>query len=372
MPLTSNGIFYADTSTEMSIADITAAMAQSIATAQYPSSGMYKSDMGAVAFTKTGTGAAQVKAGTIITLGVLTINFASATTITMPTLTAGTDYFIYAHIGGTAQAVAATGTWPTPVGAPPSGGYLIGGFHYAAGGNASGVAGGDTTPQINEYSFWDLKFKPTAFDPRGMALVANMFWSDIYLLNRNPQVYGTSRNAQPIADGETGGTTTAIVPNAYGGNGSTRYPIQSWFNTSECLMAFGKRLPKFREFATLAYGSTSNVSRGNDPVTTGLATTNAGSSNADQKFTSKWGVMQASGVMWQWGDEFGGGTAASAWADTNGGRGQLYQQENAVLLSGNWSVGVYSGSRTAYWADAPSVSLYSIGGRGVCDHLILA
>jgi len=333
---------------------------------------MFKTDPGTVAFTKTGAGTAQIKAGTIVEVNGLPINFASATSIVMPSLTSGTDYFIYAILGGTLRAVEASGTWPTPVSSPPANSRLIGGFHYAPGGNASAVAGGDTTPQINEYSFWDLKFKPTAADPRGMTLVANMFWADIYMLGRNPQVDGTSRNNKLIADGETGGTTTAIVPTAFGGNGSTRYPIQSWFNTSECLMAFGKRLPKFREFATLAYGSTSNISRGNDPVTTGLGTTNSGSSNADQKFTSKWGVIQASGVMWAWGDEFGGGTAASAWADTNGGRGQLYQQENAVILSGNWGEGVNAGSRAAAWDVAPSASVNSFGGRGVCDHLILA
>lgn len=331
----------------------------------------YKADAGSVVFTKTANGTAQVKAGTIIEIGGGFAEFATATSITMPTLTAGTDYFIYAVTDGTVQAVAATGIWPSAVASPPANSRLIGGFHYAAGGNAAAQAGGNTTAQINEYSFWDLKFKPSAVDPRGMTLVSGMFWSDIYMLNRDPQTYGTSRNAQPIADGEVGGTTTAIVPTAFGGNGSARYPIQDWWNTSECLMAFGKRLPKFREFSTLAYGASNNISRGNDPVTAGLGTTNAGSSNADEKFTSKWGVIQAAGVEWVWGDEFGGGTAASAWANTNGGRGQVYQQENAVGLGGAWNGGVNSGSRAAYWYAAPSDSNTTIGGRGVCDHLIL-
>ena len=331
---------------------------------------LYKVDSASVAFTKTANGAAQVKAGTIVEIGGGFVEFVSATGINMPTLTAGTDYFIYAVTNGTVQAVAASGTWPNPVASPPANSRLIGGFHYAAGSNAAAQAGGNTTAQINEYSFWDLKFRPSAPDPRGMTLVSGMFWSDIYLLNRDPQTYGTSRNAQPIADGEST-STTAIVPTAFGGNGSSRYPIQSWWNTSECLMAFGKRLPKFREFSTLAYGASENISRGNDPVTAGLGTTNAGSSNADEKFTSKWGVIQASGVQWTWGDEFGGGTAAAAWANTNGGRGQVYQQENAMLLGGVWDGGVYSGSRAAYWGDPPSLSDDNLGGRGVCDHLIL-
>lgn len=331
----------------------------------------YKTDFNTVAFTKTGTGTVAVKAGTIVAFGDGTQqSFATATAITMPSLTAGTDYFIYVTTTGI-EAVAATGTWPTPVAAPPANSRLIGGFHYAAGGNATGTGGGDTTPAINEYSLWDLKWRPAAPDPRGMTLVANAFWSDIYLLNRDPQTHGTSKNNQPIADGETGGTTTAIIPTAFGGNGSTRYATQSWWNTAECLSAFGKRLPRYSEFGSLAYGVTENVSRGNDPVTTGLATTNSGSSNTDNKFTSKWGVIQASGVLWAWGDEFGGGNAAAAWANVNGGRGQVYQQENAVILGGHWNVTVSAGSRASGWLNSPSNSVNDLGGRGVCDHLRL-
>lgn len=330
-----------------------------------------KADAGSVALVKTAAGTAAIKAGTRVDVAGSLVTFAAQTAITMPTLTAGTDYFVYVSNVGVIQAVAATGTWPNAVASPPANSRLIGGFHYAPGGNATAQAGGDTTPAINAYSMWDLKWRPKASDPRGMTLVANAFWADIYLLNRAPDTYGTSRNGQPIADGETGGTTTALVPAAFGGNGSTRYPIQSWWNTAECLMAYGKRLPTVAEVAAYAYGTTENVSRGNDPVTTGLGTTNAGSSNADQKFTSKWGVIQAAGVQWVWGDEHGGGTAGAAWADTNGGRGQVYQQENAVILGGVWDESAYSGSRSAHWNYAPSPSYSYIGGRGACDHLML-
>lgn len=331
---------------------------------------LVKADVNSVVFTKTGAGTVSIKAGSFVNVGGALVSFTSATAITMPTLTAGTDYFIYVTAGGI-QAVAATGTWPTPVASPPASSRLIGGFHYAAGGNATGTAGGDTTAAINEYSLWDLKWKPVAVDPRGMTLVANRFWSDIYLLNRDPQTHGTSKNNQPIADGETDGTTTAIIPTAFGGNGSTRYATQSWWNTAEALSAFGKRLPRYSEFGLLAYGVTENVSRGNDPVTTGLGTTNTGSSNTDNKFTSKWGVVQASGVLWAWGDEFGGGNAAASWANVNGGRGQVYQQENAVFLGGSWVSTVNSGSRSSFWGASPSYSYSDFGGRGVCDHLIL-
>ena len=328
----------------------------------------HKADANSVLFTRTGNGTAEVKAGTYIDVNGTLVNNTTATTITMPSLTAGTDYFIYAATNGTFQAVAATGTWPTPVAAPPANSRLIGGFHYAPGSNATGTSGGDTTPQINAFSFWDLKWRPAAADPRGMTLVAGRFWSDIYLLNRDPQTNGTSRNNLAIADGETGGTTTPIIPTAFGGNGTNRYPIMSWWNTSECLGAFGKRLPTYGEFSQLAYGVTEDTSRGTDAVNTGLNTNNAGT---DQRFTSRWGVIQASGVMWVWGHDFGGGAAAASWADTNGDRGQVFQQPNAALFGGSWAIGSLSGSRSSDWSLAPSLSSHAVGGRGVCDHLFL-
>lgn len=324
-----------------------------------------------VCFTKTGAGTISIKAGTYFDVNGTLITFASDTAITMPTLTAGTDYYIYVSTAGVIQAVAATGAWPTPVASPPANSRLIGGFHYAPGGNASGQAGGDTSPAINAYSVWDLKWKPACDDPRGMTLVADKFWCDIYMLNRAPETYGTSRNNQPIADGETGGTTTAIIPALFGGNGTTRYAVQDWWSTNECLSAFGKRLPTYGEFSALAYGVTENVSRGSDPVNTGLSTVNTGSSNADQKFTSKWGVIQASGVLWIWAQDFGGPYASAAWANINGGRGQVYNQPNAAVLGGYWSDTTNAGSRASHWYYSPSNSNSSFGGRGVCDHLSL-
>ena len=320
-----------------------------------------KADAGSVAFTKTGAGTVSVKAGTYVDVNGTLITFSTATAVTMPTLTAGTDYFIYVSTAGAIQAVAATGTWPTPVASPPANSRLIGGFHYAPGGNATGTSGGDTTPAINEYSMWDLKWKPSSVDPRGMTLVANKFWSDIYLLNRDPQTQGTSKYNVAIADGETGGTTTPIIPTAFGGNGSTRYAILSWYNAAECLGAFGKRLPSLEDFGQLAYGTTENSSNGTDPVNTTLIVAR----------TSKWGVIQSTGVMWVWGSNMAGPYAAASWADTNGGRGQTYNQPNAVVLGGSGGASAAAGSRASSWTDVPSNSSASVGARGVCDHLVL-
>lgn len=323
-----------------------------------------KADPYSTAFKTTGLGTAQIKAETYVDVNGTLITFAVDTTITMPALTAGTNYFIYVSTAGVIQAVGASGTWPTPVASPPAASRLIGGFHYAPGSNAPAQAGGDTTAQINAYSFWDLKWKPAALDPRGMTLVNNQFWADIYILCDNPQVNGTSSYNQPIADGATASVTTAIIPTAFGGNGTARYAAQDWWSTAECLQAFQKRLPKYAEFQALAYGTTENTSQGTDPVNT----IGSGGRNA---YTSKWGIILASGNMDVWGADFGGPYAAAGWVNNNGGRGQTYDLPNAVLFGGVWSDGVNSGSRYSSWNNAPANSNSVIGGRGVCDHLAL-
>jgi hypothetical protein len=306
-----------------------------------------KADASSVAFTKTGAGTVSVKAGTYVDVAGTLITFATATDVTMPSLTAGTDYYIYVTNAGAISAVAATGTWPTPVASPPASSRNIGGFHYSPGGNAAARAGGNTTAQINEYSMWDLKWRPAALDPRGMTLVNNHFWSDIYLLNTSHATVGTSANSQTIYDSNT------------------------WWDSVEVLGLYGKRPPRYREYADLAFGTTEAFSRGNDPVTTGLATTNSGSSQADQVFTSKFGVIQSSGCLWVGGDEFGGGTAGASWAVNTGGRGSTNQLENAVFLGGPWNGAALSGSRSSFWGASPSGSSDSFGARGVCDHLTL-
>ena len=60
----------------------------------------------------------------------------------------------------------------------------------------------NNTGIINQYSIWDLKFRPAAFDPRGMVLVNNHFWVDIWLTNNKYLTKGTSRKGERIADGE--------------------------------------------------------------------------------------------------------------------------------------------------------------------------
>ena len=320
--------------------------------ASVPAYGLFaKADPTTVAFTKTAAGAASIKAGTKVDVAGTLVQFASATAITMPTLTAGTDYAIWVKDDGTIQASSGHTS------APGAGNWRkIGGFNYAPGGLATGTSGGDTTPQILAGTFWDLKFRPACSDPRGMKLVADAFWADLWMLNTDPAVNGTSKYGATIADG----SSPPKVPSAFGGNGTTTYPDGNWWNMAECLRAYGKRLPTYSEFAALAYGTTEATSRGTDP----------GTCQVDAARTSQH-VFQATGNLWTWGDEFGGGAAAASWTANTNGRGSTYQMENAVLFGGAWANTSNSGSRASGWNLSPTNSYNDIGARGVCDHLIL-
>lgn len=314
--------------------------------------GFTKADPQTVAFSKTGAGSATIKANTVVEVATVQIKFAVDTAISMPTLTVGTDYAIWVKDDGTIQATSSFTS------APGAGNWRkIGGFHYSPGGGATGQSGGNTTPQINEYSFWDVKFRPACADPRGMALVADNFWSDIYLVGVDWLTNGTSKYNVTIADG----SSPPKIPTKFGGNGSNAYGSMTWWETAEVIAAAGKRMPSYQEFAALAYGTTEAASIGTDQGTT----------QWNAAYVSKWGINQVTGVMNQWGDEAGGAYSTAGWTANTGGRGSTYNAPNAVLFGGNWDFGAYAGSRYSNWYNAFSFSVNSVGGRAVCDHLIV-
>jgi len=324
-----------------------------VASAVVTASGIFtRTDPTSVVFTATGAGTISIKAGTKIAVGNNLVTYSTATAVSMPTLTAGTDYIVWVKDDGTIQATSdyinapATGNW-----------RKIGGFHYAPGGNATAQTGGNTTPAINPYSLWDLKFRPACSDPRGMTLVAGGFWADIYLTNTNPDVNGTSKYNVTMADG----ASPSKVPSAFGGNGTTAYTSLTWFEASEISSAYGKRLLTQREFMAAAYGTTEASAIGTDQVSTIL----------NAAYTSKWGVMQATGILWVWGDDRGGPYAGTTWNANTNGRGSEYNAPNAVLLGGNWSGGSICGSRCSYWDFAAWNSNNTVGVRCACDHLLL-
>ena len=310
-----------------------------------------KVDPTIVAWSKTGAGTATAATTLYIEVNGSTKTIASGASITMPTLAAGTDYAIWAKTDGTLEA---TSNHTSP---PTANARKVGGFHYAPGGNATAQAGGDTTPAINMYSFWDLKFKPSCSDPRGMTLVAGQHWMDIYLTGVDAITNGSSKYNVTIADG----SSPPKVPSLFGGNGTTTYGSYTWFETMELATSFGKRAPTQREFMTATYGTTEATQLGADP----------GSTVLNAAFTSKWGTIQSTGVMWTWGDDRGGAYNTAGWNANTEGRGSEYNAPNAVLLGGAWGNGSGCGSRCSAWTNAASSSDDNIGSRFCCDHLQL-
>jgi len=312
-----------------------------------------KADPTTVAFTKTGAGTVSVKAGTSVSVFGAPLRFPTATAVVMPTLTAGTDYAIYACTDGTIRADA---NFSAPTGYTTANTRKIGGFHYAPGGHSGSPGGGNTTPGIWATSFWDLKFKPNCPDPRGMEFFSNT-WMDMYITNTDAITLGSSAYNVTMADG----SSPPKVPLAFGGNGTTTYGSYTWFEAAELAMAMGKRLPTQREFMAHAYGTTEASSIGTDQVNTIL----------NAAYTSAAGLFQATGVLHIWGDDRGGPAAAASWNANTEGRGSEYNAPNASLLGGDWGAGSPAGSRCSLWSVAASYSLYSIGSRFACDHLIL-
>jgi hypothetical protein len=301
-------------------------------------------------------------AGSIVTtqqfyveVGGYLMNFASGTNVSMPTLVAGTDYAVYACTDGTLRA---DSNWSYPSGYTTSNTRFIGSGHYAPGGNATGQSGGNTTPAFNPYSLFDLTYRPNRKDWRGMATdPGEVVCGMIYMLNTEHIANGPSAYNKVIADG----SSPPKIPTQFGGTGSNSYGDLTKFTAQEVLAAYQMRLPNYQEFAALTYGTTENQSIGTDQINTILNAT----------YTSKCGIIQATGVMWVWGIEHGGGAAAAGWTSNNGGRGQTYQMENAVVFGGNWDTGALCGSRASAWFTSPSSSYGDIGCRGVCDLLIL-
>jgi len=311
-----------------------------------------KIDPTVVAWNKTGAFTLTTNTGLYIEVNGDIKTISSGTSITMPgSATSGTDYAIWCT---TAGALEATTDHVSP---PSANARKVGGFHYAPGENATGTSGGNTTPSINVYSLWDLKWRPNCSDPRGMTLIGGHFWSDIYLTGVDHHTNGTSKYNVTIADS----SSPPKVPSLYGGNGSTTYGSYTWWECAELLSSHGKRPPTYQEFSALAYGTTEASSRGSDPVTTQMSAT-------DDNFTSKWGVIQSTGCLRIWGNHFGGPYGPSANTANTEGRGSTYNLSNAVFLGGRWLDTSNSGSRSSDWSYAPTFSNPDLGSRGVCDH----
>jgi hypothetical protein len=266
----------------------------------------------------------------------------SGASVTLPSLSIGTDYKVFFN---TVTESLTAQDWGTP---DPAFSFFVGGFH-----NQNSV--------INEYSLYDANYKPNVRDPRGMVRSPLGIWADIYLLNTDPVLNGTSAYNVTIADG----SSPPKVPVVWGGDGTAAYDDFTQYTAARVLAAYGKRLPSSQEFEQLAFGSVTGYGVVADPVTTKF----------DASAKSMIGCEQVSGHMWQWGAERwdrGNGSSGYAWyaADTNG-EGQVFTVGSGVGASrfgASWIVSIYAGSRASAWISEPWYSDSDIAARGVCDH----
>lgn len=310
-------------------------------------------------FYKTAAATISIVAGAVLN-GRL---YETATAVTMPSHTNNTDYAIWQN--PTTGALVADASFTTaPAGA--TGGSIVGGYHYIPSGRPTAFNNGSptSTAEILEFSLWDLTWRPACPDPRGMTCIEGGFWMDLYLCGATSYAGSTfsavpsSRIGLTIADG----SSPPRVPAQYGGNGSTAYDNGKWYVFAEVAHSFGKRLPTYSEFAAATFGAPEASSRGTDPGT------------VQWEWVSKFGLAQATGVMWQWGQETCTAESANAWTTgtETDSRGQVYgPQTRTALLGGDWVHAYNVGSRCITWGLPPWASNNTFGARFAAGHLVL-
>lgn len=310
-------------------------------------------------FYKTAATTISITAGAVLNGQV----YAVATAVTMPgSFTNNTDYAIWQH--PTTGALVADASFTTaPSGT--TGGSIVGGFHYIPSGRPTAFDSGSPTAaaEILEYSIWDLTYRPSCPDPRGMACIESGFWIDLYLAGATSYA-GTTFSAVPsskigltIADGGS----PPLVPAQFGGNGSTNYGSFTWYEASEMARSFGKALPTYDQFSAASYGAPEASSRGSDPGT------------VQWERVSLFGLAQATGTLLQWAQETCTSDPPTAWqTGVTEGRGDVYgSPTRALVLGGLWSSGSRAGSRCALWVYAPWSSDNAFGARFCSNHLVL-
>jgi len=292
-----------------------------------------RADLAAPILYVSGKEAVGIRAGTVIRIGGNAYGFDVDTPLDVfGAFAPGHDYGVGVHEDGRPFAAVLAPTSPLSVG-------FIAGFHFAPSGCAEGTEGGDGIPSVNPYSAWDIAFRPTCPDPRGMTLVevspGRLFWEDIYLLAAD-HLQGTSRYNVMIADGRD-------LPERIDGKG--RYTRLDNATAVEICAHHGKRLIGAEEAFAGAYGVKERCSRGTDPVKTGSM------ADGGARFVSRRGVIDATGTLWQRG--------------TDGHP----DDPRPSIFGGSWLVGSCAGSRYAYldyWAE---FSYEFLGVRAACDHL---
>ncbi len=336
---------------------------------------------GAPLFTKASVSTITIPIGTSVKAGVniitvsgtaytLSLNSVGVGALDTGVKAAGTDYYVYAlEAGGFILSANAT----NPTGYTTANSRQIGGFHYGVVPEAftaiNNIVAADATKiaGINAYSFWDLKFRASNGDNRGMFKANTGKWYDLYLLNVDHHTFGTSAAGKTIAGGTVlNGRNFPKIPTFYGGNGTTTYGTLTWFEAAEIGKAYGKDMISYEEFCAIAYGVLEATSAGaaDTGVTQHLA-----------NFTSKFGMCMATGCQWIWGKDIGNNGVASAWAANTEGRGSIYGNAASPVgarFGGFRDYTVESGSRASFWATYVWDTGWNYCCRYACNHLELA
>lgn len=328
-------------------------------------------------FTKASASSITIPIGTSVKVGAavvsvtdsayaLSLDSTSVGGLDTGTKTAGTDYSVYAlEAGGFILSASKT----NPTGYTTANSKRIGGFHYGVipetftainnitSTDATKIAG------INQYSFWDLKFRPTC-DPSGMVHIFGR-WYDIYLLNTDHHLYGTSAAGKTIAGGAVlNGRNYPKIPLFYGGDGSVTYGTFTWFEAAEIAKSHSKDMISYNEFVAIAYGVLENSS---------ASTADTGTTQHLADYTSKFGLCMATGCQYIWGkDVFSDTGGTYVWQTGTEGRGQVYSVGNnpkAATFGGYRDAASSSGSRASSWDYYLWASFGHVGCRFACDHL---
>ena len=201
---------------------------------------------------------------------------------------------------------------------------------------------GDVIP----FSIWDLSKKPQC-TPEGMTYDPKSgLWVEIYLPSYSGGLLYSKYNQTVIS-----GTTT---------------PAFHQFKFSQQFRSQKKRLLTQYEFESISIGSP----QGENIVYSAMPAGSGGHvAVSGQRIISNIGVEDATGVFWQWGEGQGIQGSTAAWVNAYDGNdlnvlGQYCLQPNAPIFGGDWGDGVFCGSRSYYWADAPLGLGAAYSGRG--------
>lgn len=346
------------------------------------SAGLLKLDNQSTCIIKTGPSTVSIKAGTLVVNKDWVMEAVTDAEVAMPaTLNAGENYGVWALPDGSLVSTEA----PTDAGpynwgsAPAIGAVLIGGFHYSLTAPATTPASGlfsttgfantggnyiwtqeriDRIAGINEFSIWDLTFRPKKLGLKGFAFDAEtQIWAGIYFCGANHIEDGPSKAGTNVASG----TVLPKIPFAYGGDGLTNYGACSWYTASEIAQSHGCRLFDYNEFSSAMFGVTEKQSLGGPASTIPLTLRQPG-------YTSRIGVEQATGHQYTWGGDTSGAGGSSWVGGPN--RGDSYGNTYAQLFGGARDVAANSGSRVVSWNNVAWNSVWHTGLRAACDHLM--